>query len=209
VIETNQAEQEQSKKEDDPLQKVPFMKITMRKTEKKYDGRLGSIVRYEEAHFAIQEFFMQAETSIVLDNLHFITITLALFNFSTNDTGSRGTMSRGSLTDAKHDYGQWQDKELKDICPFMDASRGIVIDETQIDVNKLSFGIIMLGSVKAKITLNLEGISSLNDLDLVSSNRAVRTIFNWIAPFLQNFASISNATITLNELVILEAFISW
>ena len=41
---------------------LPFLKIAIDKSEKKYEGKLGSIIRYEYIHFAIQEFFLQAET---------------------------------------------------------------------------------------------------------------------------------------------------
>ena len=192
-------EQQQSKKEDDSSLQAPFMKIQMQKTEKKYDGMLGSIVRYEQVHFAIQEFFLQAETSIVLNNLNFIMSTVDLFNLSVNKMNAMAN---------KLQFDKCLDKKFKDICPFMDASQGIIIDETQIDVNKLSFGIIMIGSVKAKITLNLEK-TSLDELNLVSSHGATSQFLSWISPLLRNFASISNSAITLNELVILEAFISW
>ena len=41
---------------------LPFLKIAIDKSEKKYDGKIGSMIRYEQIHFAIQEFFLQAET---------------------------------------------------------------------------------------------------------------------------------------------------
>ena len=37
---------------------LPFLKIAIDKSEKKYEGKLGSIIRFEQIHFAIQEFFL-------------------------------------------------------------------------------------------------------------------------------------------------------
>lgn len=40
----------------------PFVKMKVTKKEKQYDGMIGSIIRYDEVHLAIQEFFLSAET---------------------------------------------------------------------------------------------------------------------------------------------------
>jgi hypothetical protein len=42
------------------------------KTERRHKGRLGSIVKFETIHLAMQEFFIQIETSIIVQNLKFI-----------------------------------------------------------------------------------------------------------------------------------------
>ena len=37
---------------------LPFLKVVLEKSEKKYEGKLGSIIRYEQVQFHIQEFFL-------------------------------------------------------------------------------------------------------------------------------------------------------
>jgi hypothetical protein len=45
---------------------------------------------------------------------------------------------------------------MDQICEFIDASKGILLNEDQINVKKLSFGIIMLGTLKMNLTLKLD-----------------------------------------------------
>lgn len=47
-------------------------------------------------------------------------------------------------------------KKIHEICPFMNSSNGVQIDEDQINVNKLSYGIIMLGSIKSTFNITLD-----------------------------------------------------
>ena len=69
------------------------------------------------------------------------------------------------------------------------------------------FGIIMLGSIKMTLTLQLEKARRLGR-DIVTNSPAANGALYLLAPIIQNFANISDLAIKCNELVILEAFIS-
>lgn len=45
---------------------------------------------------------------------------------------------------------------MDEVCTFIDASRGVLLNEDKINVKKLSFGIIMLGTIKMNLTLKLD-----------------------------------------------------
>lgn len=61
---------------------LPFIKVLIEKSEKKYDGKIGSIIRYEQVQFHIQEFFLQVETQILIREGKFIKNILNLLDFS-------------------------------------------------------------------------------------------------------------------------------
>jgi hypothetical protein len=100
-----------------------------------------------------------------------------------------------------------KDSTRSEICPYVDASPRFLIDESKLKVNKISFGIIMLGSIKMSLTLQLTRTRRL-DRELATTSAAFNGVLYLVAPVVQNFANISDLTIKCNELVILEAFIS-
>jgi len=51
-------------------------------------------------------------------------------------------------------------EDYRKVCPFVDATQGVVVKEESINVNKISFGIIMLGTIKVTATMKFEGSSS-------------------------------------------------
>lgn len=57
---------------------MPFLVIKIKKNEKKHENKLGSIIQYEEIHFAIQEFMFNIDTSMLMkiSKLFFETATL-------------------------------------------------------------------------------------------------------------------------------------
>lgn len=58
---------------------APFLLLKVSKSERQFQGKVGSIVRFEEIHLAMQEFFVQAETGILESNLSFLSHIVALF----------------------------------------------------------------------------------------------------------------------------------
>ena len=58
--------------------KMPFLVLKIKKNEKKYEKKVGSIIQYEEIHFAIQEFMFNIDTLILIkiSKLFFQTATL-------------------------------------------------------------------------------------------------------------------------------------
>lgn len=98
-------------------------------------------------------------------------------------------------------------KKLHEICPAMDATRGVQIKEEQMNVNKLSFGIIMLGSIKSTFNITLDK-SKVEDLKVIYGNAGRSSAVYLIGPLLQSFASVSDLVISFHELIILESFIS-
>ena len=90
-------------------------------------------------------------------------------------------------------------------CPKIDASQGIVFDEKELKFDKISFGIIMLGTIKTSLTFKLQ--KRAFDFDFSNPSAAGGNL-SQMNPFLTNFASIQNAGLQLNELVIIEAFFS-
>jgi len=63
-------------------------------------------------------------------------------------------------------FEESRQKKMSEICPFVDSSKGIQIDEAQINVNKLSFGIIMLGGIRSTFDITLDK-NKLEDLKVI------------------------------------------
>jgi hypothetical protein len=99
-------------------------------------------------------------------------------------------------------YDKKFNKKSYEICTEIDARGGIKIEENRISINKISFGIIMLGSIRCQLTLQLEK-TRLIDLD-IEANQAV----NFMSTIIKNFASIENSKLWFNELVIMEGFVT-
>ena len=60
-------------------QYIPFLLLSVSKSERRFEGKIGSIVRFDAVHLAMQEFFVQVETSIMESNFSFILQIIALF----------------------------------------------------------------------------------------------------------------------------------
>ena len=103
---------------------------------------------------------------------------------------------------AIQNYEKKVKKKSFEICKQIDARSGIKLDSNRISVNKISFGIIMLGSIRCQLTLQLEK-TRLVDLD-IQAGRMV----NFVSPLINSFASIENSKLWFNELVIMEGFVT-
>jgi len=88
---------------------------------------------------------------------------------------------------------------------MIDASAGVQFDEKELQFDKISFGIIMLGSIKTNLTFKLQ--KQALDLDFSNPDSAGGNLLQF-GPFLQNFVSIKDASMQFNELVIIEGFFS-
>lgn len=54
---------------------MPFISLNIVKKEKSYENKIGSIVRFDQIHFAMQEFCLQANTNAILININFALAT--------------------------------------------------------------------------------------------------------------------------------------
>jgi hypothetical protein len=123
---------------------------------------------------------LQVETTILNDNIKFLYEILSVF----------GKKEDGELlaTDEKYEEAFLLSRE--DTCPMVDASKGIVFDEKNLNFDKISFGIIMLGSIKTNLTFKLNRRAfetDFLDAGIVSLSE--------LSPFLTNFASITGANL--------------
>ena len=91
---------------------------------------------------------------------------------------------------------------MQDVCQITDAKKSIKIDNQQANLNKFSFGVIMLGTIKMKLSLSLDP-SKLSEMNTVQGSS-----IEYINDTIQYLASISDLTITLNELILYESFIT-
>jgi hypothetical protein len=83
-----------------------------------------------------------------------------------------------------------------------------MFDQDQIKkVNKISYGVIMLGAIKCQLSLSIDKKVRI-DREIVTNSPAVNGALYVLAPLLQNFANMSDTKINFYEMVILEAYIS-
>lgn len=92
----------------------------------------------------MQEFFIQVETTIVNDNIKFFIEILDLFGSHEDEI---------QATDEQ--YEECTKITREQTCSMLDASQGIVLDESQTQFDKISFGIIMISTFKANLTFSL------------------------------------------------------
>jgi len=164
-------------------------------SQKTHEGKLGSIIRYDKVMFGIQEFFVQIESSIVNNNLQFVMEILAIFSLKEEE----------DILAKPDDFKKSLTVQRKDLCPVIDASQGIVFDEKQINVDKVSFGMIHIASIHTQLTFKLQKKSF--DFDFTNP-RAMFGILNMIYPFISSLASITDSTLKFNELIIIEGYYS-
>lgn len=60
---------------------MPFFTFSVQKKTTTYKGRVGSIVRYDQIHWAMQEFCIQINTNMIMHNLNFAVATACLLDF--------------------------------------------------------------------------------------------------------------------------------
>ena len=181
--------------EADPDETPPFIVFYVDMSAKSQAGRLGSTIRYERVQFVMQEFFIQVESSILNDNLKFVMETLSTFSYEAEEDE---ISTEAAFLKARA-------QRRRELCPGVDASRGVVFDESQAQVDKVSFGVIQLGAIQVSLTFKLEKRSLKFDF---TNPRAFFGIGAVLYPLLQNFAQISDARIKLKELILLEGYYS-
>jgi hypothetical protein len=116
-----------------------------------------------------------------------------------------GEKEDGEEIASEEGYQIFMNMSREETCSLIDASKGIVFDEKELQFDKISFGIIMLGTIKTTLTFKLQ--KRAFDFDF-SNPTAVGGNLTTLNPFLTNFAKINNANLQLNELVIIEGFFS-
>lgn len=186
---------QQYDKHGNELERLPFVRFNFVMSKKRRPNKVGSIINYKTIYFGMQEVFLQAETTIVNDNIKFLVEILALLG----QTADHEVMA----TDESYERALAIPRE--ETCAALDASHGIVFDERLAKYDKISFGIIMICSIKADITFRLQRKAFSFDL---SNPRSASNSFSNINPFLSSFAQIQDAKVHLNELVILEGYFS-
>ncbi len=115
-------------------QLIPFITLEILQTGKSQKNKLGQIIRYEKIIFGIQEFFIQIETSIVNDNLKMVMELLNIFSEQIDE----------ERISTKEDFDKKMDMPRTDLCSLLDASKGLVFDETSVNADKISFNTIQI-----------------------------------------------------------------
>ena len=87
---------------------MPFLVLKVKKNEKKYENKVGSIIQFEEIHFAIQEFMFNIDTLMLINICKLFFKTATLF-----DLGK--FVSEGKM--------------INEVCPQVNAKDGVFIDE--------------------------------------------------------------------------------
>jgi hypothetical protein len=74
---------------------------------------------------------------------------------------------------------------MQDVCQITDAKKSIKIDNQQANLNKFSFGVIMLGTIKMKLSLSLDP-SKLSEMNTVqgSSIEYINDTIQYLGPFI-------------------------
>lgn len=80
------------------------------------------------------------------DNIKFIIEVLSVF----------GQKEVGELLASEEGFEIFMKQSREQTCPMIDGSKGIVFDEKLLNVDKISFGIIMLGTIKTNLTFKLQ-----------------------------------------------------
>jgi len=89
------------------------------------------------------------------------------------------------------------------MCVSVDAKHGVVFDQDQLQVNKISYGYIQIVTIKASLTFKIKQ-SSFN-FDFTNPREAFG-LLSLLYPFIQNLASITDAEVKLNEIILTEGY---
>jgi hypothetical protein len=169
----------------------------VKKNEKQYEGKLGSIIRYDSIRLALQEIFVSLDTAILVKLFSIVLKTMSLFE-------ARHKSPKLVKQVSALDGGQRRRHEL---CSHVDASR-LQFDESQaLRVNKISFGEVAIGSMRMLLTLQVDKDRRV-DKEISTASPAVNAALYILAPLLQNFANVSDTKIGFPEMVLVEAYIS-
>lgn len=91
------------------------------KNTKQYENKIGQIVRFDEIHCAMQEFKVSLNTGMIINIARFMVQTGYLFN-------QEEEMNYvDALTNTQFEESSL--KKVHEICPLMDATKGVHIDE--------------------------------------------------------------------------------
>ena len=159
------------------LPRLPFMRFNFMMSKKTQENKLGSIVRYDSIYFGMQEFFLQIETTILNDNMKFFVQVL--------DVCGQKEDSEILVEDEAKERQRMMKLSRDDNCPFLDASKGIDFNESLFQFDKISFGIIMISTIKTSLAFKLQRKAFNFDL---SNPRAVGGNLSHASPLLTNFA---------------------
>jgi len=88
------------------------------KSEKVFANKIGSIIRFEEIHFATREFFINAESQLILQ-------TFNMFLDSTELVGKQAQLNKRKPHLEEIRFHQQRDKTMAEVCPFVKASGGV------------------------------------------------------------------------------------
>ena len=94
----------------------------------------------------MEELFVQIESGVTNKILVFVLDILNTFS----STGETDVMT------SPESFQESLARTRKDECPLTDASQGVTVDESRIKVNKVSFGVIHVASIKIGLTFKLE-----------------------------------------------------
>jgi hypothetical protein len=116
-------------------------------------------------------------------------------------TGVFSSEQTSDVITSQEAYITSEGRKRRDECVIADASQGVVIEEDQLQLDKISFGSIQISKIKLSITFQLQ-LSALG-LDL-SDPRQGFGLLNILKPFLSQLASVTDASIEFKELRMLE-----
>ena len=125
---------------------LPFLCFSFQKKETKYAQALGVLVRYDTVHFAMQEFLLQVNSEIIMENVKMVLATQNLLL-------SESELLVSNPANAHLIEKQNWERPMEEICA--EVSPYLKIDEGSMNVRKISFGVIMIGSMKMTINTNL------------------------------------------------------
>lgn len=89
-------------------------------------------------------------------------------------------------------------------CPAADAEKGVVFDAQNLAADKVSFGYLQIATIEISITFKLE-LEQFN-FDFTDPRQLLFGLMNLVKPFISQLASITDAKIKFNEIIIYEGF---
>jgi hypothetical protein len=78
----------------------------------------------------------------------------------------------------------------------------MIIEDNQKQKNRISFGIIQLGTIRCLLSVKLEN-TKLSDFDIQAGN-----MVNIMQPIVNSFASLTDCRIGFKELIIMEGYVT-
>lgn len=93
-------------------ERTPFLRASFMISKKTQEGKLGAIIRYDSIYFAMQEIFLQVETTILKDNFKFVLETLKVFGRKEEQTESA----------SRRNFSYYLEQSREQTCQKIDAS---------------------------------------------------------------------------------------